>query len=496
MSKKVRLPFEPSDHGPGPHYSQTPKQEFVFRALIITAAIVIVLAGIKAASGIIAPMLLALFATIILLVPLRWLQSKGCPRILALVIVLGCVAIFFFVLTRMVVGELTKLREQSQIYALKIEREFQRVEVTLAAWGFKLPPEFDLTKKNGHPDRDDEIPLGDDTDSPQNNENGKPTDEPVTDIQPPAAPPMEPSLTVPMVPTPDVQAGDIMEDAVNLENDVDTDEADPGDKTLFAHIKDTFSVLFPPSDEDDDFLLEADDMVALPLPPIPPAEPSLVELNAQSVMVWFTKTIEIVRHLIERSFLVFIIALFMIFEAARFPAKIDRAFGKGPITNEHLHKIATEIRRYLFLKSITSIMSGIAATLVYLWFGVPGALFWGLVACFLYFIPNLGGIIASIVPGLLIFMDGGVPSVLAYAVCLITIECTLAYGIDPKILGHGLGISTVVIILSLIIWGWLLGAIGLFLAAPLTIMVKIILQAFKETEWVAILIGDGSHRSQ
>jgi predicted PurR-regulated permease PerM len=81
-------------------------------------------------------------------------------------------------------------------------------------------------------------------------------------------------------------------------------------------------------------------------------------------------------------------------------------------------------------------------------------------------------------------------------VCLTAIECALAYGIDPKILGHGLGISTVVIILSLIFWGWLLGVIGLFLAAPLTVMVKIILQAFKETEWAAVLIGDGSHRSQ
>jgi predicted PurR-regulated permease PerM len=53
-----------------------------------------------------------------------------------------------------------------------------------------------------------------------------------------------------------------------------------------------------------------------------------------------------------------------------------------------------------------------------------------------------------------------------------------------------LGLSTVVIILSLLVWGWIFGPIGLFLAAPLTIMVKIILQAFKETEWIAILLGD------
>ena len=493
----------PSDHGPGPHYPQTPKQEFVFRALIITAAVVIVLAGLKAASAVIAPMLLSLFATIILLVPLRWLQSKGCPSLLSLVIVLGCVAIFFFGLTRVVVSSLSELSKDSKKYAIKIDREFQRLEDTLETWGFKL--EFGLAKKNEPEpaENPDQTSHGDDTGTPKSNQNGngKSTEEPATNRQPDTPPPMEPlplepPQAMPVVPVTDVPSSNLVEVTANQDavNEATVDDGDTGEKSPQATAWEMVSKLFPPKDEDDDFV-EEEAMAVIPHPPIP-VEPSLIELNAQSLYSLFTKTVEAVRHMIEQSFLVFIITLFMIFEASRFPAKIDRAFGKGPITNEHLHRIATEIRRYLFLKAFTSFLSGVAATLVYWWFGVPGFLFWGLVACFLYFIPNLGGIIASIVPGLLIFMDGGVPAVVLYAVCLVAIECTLAYGIDPKILGHGLGISTVVIILSLIIWGWLLGAIGLFLAAPLTIMVKIILQAFKETEWVAILIGNGSLRSQ
>jgi predicted PurR-regulated permease PerM len=86
---------------------------------------------------------------------------------------------------------------------------------------------------------------------------------------------------------------------------------------------------------------------------------------------------------------------------------------------------------------------------------------------------------------------GGISGVLLYAICLLTVECTIAYGIEPKILGHGLRLSTLVIILSLFVWGFLLGPIGLFLAAPLTVMIKIILQAFPETRWLAIFLDGG-----
>jgi predicted PurR-regulated permease PerM len=95
-----------------------------------------------------------------------------------------------------------------------------------------------------------------------------------------------------------------------------------------------------------------------------------------------------------------------------------------------------------------------------------------------------------------IFMNGGIPYVLLYAVCLLTIECAIAYGIEPKMLGHGLQLSTMVIILSLFFWGFLLGAIGLFLAAPLTVMIKIILQAFPETRWLAVFLEGGGGEKQ
>ncbi len=78
--------------------SERPRKEKVYQALIVMAAAVVIFAGLQAASGLLGPMMLALFLSIILLVPLRWLQKKGCPKTLALLIVLGGATLVFTIL--------------------------------------------------------------------------------------------------------------------------------------------------------------------------------------------------------------------------------------------------------------------------------------------------------------------------------------------------------------------------------------------------------------
>jgi predicted PurR-regulated permease PerM len=213
------------------------------------------------------------------------------------------------------------------------------------------------------------------------------------------------------------------------------------------------------------------------------------------IAFWLARIMHYLQSMLGGAFLVLLFTIFMLFEAAHFPRKVHRAFGEdGPLNIEHFHRIAEDIRHYLFLKTLSNLMSGSAAMLVYYMFGVPGALFWGIIAFFMYYIPNLGGTLAAVIPGILIFMAADIYTVLLYALCLLTVECAIAYGIEPKLLGHGLRLSTLVIILSLFFWGFLLGPIGLFLAAPLTVMIKIILQAFPETRWLAIFLDGGREK--
>ena len=423
-------------------------------ALAIAASTVIILAGIQAASGLVGPILLALFLAVILLVPLRWLQRHGCPQFLAFLLVLACTIALFVGITYFVGKSLNNFIGKIPAYKNRFVEKYAELETQLGQLGFAIGE------------------LGDKI-LPKQKET---SDEPALPDEPVVAEPL-PTETFPAV----------------LPDQAPIDEADHVDEAEWSeyvteeepNLLDDIPTLSP--EEVKEWLRKAETV----------EPPSLIALDPSVMAFWLTRVMLYLRGMLEGGFLVLIFTIFMLFEAAHLPAKVGRAFGKdSPINIEHFHRIAEDIRRYLFLKTLANLMSGSAAMLVYFMFGVPAWMFWGIIAFFMYYIPNIGGTLAAVIPGILILMSphpvtGGIPGVLLYAVCLLTIECTIAYGIEPRILGHGLRLSTLVIILSLFFWGFLLGPIGLFLAAPLTVMIKIILQAFPETRWLAIFL-DGS----
>ncbi|MDR0703406.1 MAG: AI-2E family transporter, partial [Planctomycetaceae bacterium] len=463
------------------------------------------LAGVKAASGIVSPMLLALFMTIILVVPLRWLRNHGCPNSIALIIVLGGTVFVFSGISYFVGRSLNDFILRLPAYKNRIVQKLDQIDKQLEQYGFVLG-ELGKNKEKENPPTEpppnNSFPIPENPPEVQENLQPEKNFQPENKIPPPIPESIKSNKsTVPANKNIDEgvhentsNPNDSVNERVNTDTETDVNVSNENEDSNDSSLEEN---------SEKEHTDEADASVTDEIVPVSPDEidkilnkpnkeqPSLIALNPESVMYWVTKSLVELRHVAEGGFLVLIFTVFMVFEAARFPEKIDRAFGKeGPINNEHFHRIANDIRRYLFLKAISSLMSAVAATFVYWIFGVPATLFWGVIAFFLYFIPNIGGTLAAIIPGMLIFMTYDLQGLFLYVICLVAIECSIAYGIEPKMLGHGLGISTVVIILSLFSWGWLLGPVGLFLAAPLTIVVKIIFQAFRETAWLAILLDN------
>jgi predicted PurR-regulated permease PerM len=137
-------------------------------------------------------------------------------------------------------------------------------------------------------------------------------------------------------------------------------------------------------------------------------------------------------------------------------------------------------------------MSILTGTLVALWLwilGIDNALFMGLLAFFLNYVPTIGSFIAA-APGIVLGLILLGPSMAAVtAIGYIVINVAVSNAIEPRFIGQSLGLSPLVIVVSLIFWGWLLGPVGMLLSVPLTMAVKVGLESGGATKPIAVLLG-------
>jgi AI-2 transport protein TqsA len=190
----------------------------------------------------------------------------------------------------------------------------------------------------------------------------------------------------------------------------------------------------------------------------------------------------------SNAFLVFLILIFILGEATVFPAKFRAILGREQGHSSRLTKIVTEIQEYLGIKTFISLATGILLGSWCWILDLDFPVLLGLIAFLLNYVPTIGSIIASVpavLLGLILFSPG-------YAVIVGAgyFVVNLAFGnlIEPNLLGRRLGLSTLVVILSLIFWGWVWGPVGALLAVPLTMIVKIMLENTSDLKWVSILL--------
>jgi len=141
------------------------------------------------------------------------------------------------------------------------------------------------------------------------------------------------------------------------------------------------------------------------------------------------------------------------------------------------------------IKTLISLGTGILAGIWLMAMGVSYAILWGMLAFFLNYIPNIGSIIAAIPAVILALIQFGIIKAAVVGVGYLVINTLMGSVIEPRFMGKELGLSTLVVFLSLLFWGWVLGPIGMLLSVPLTMMAKIALDNREETRWIAILLG-------
>lgn len=192
---------------------------------------------------------------------------------------------------------------------------------------------------------------------------------------------------------------------------------------------------------------------------------------------------------LSNSFLIILTVIFMLFEGASLPAKLHKAFGDQNSHMKHIERFLDNVKQYMTIKVLISLATGV---LIYVWLlilGVEYPLLWALIAFLFNFIPNIGSIIAAVPAMLLALVQLGPFYMVLTAIGYLIANLLMGNVIEPRYMGRGLGLSTLIVFLSLVFWGWVLGPVGMLLSVPLTMMMKIAFESSEDTLWLAILMG-------
>ncbi len=193
--------------------------------------------------------------------------------------------------------------------------------------------------------------------------------------------------------------------------------------------------------------------------------------------------------LFANFFLIIFTVVFLLLEASSLPGKFQLVLTSSRGDPEYFKRFTSGVQRYLGIKTVVSLVTGITVVALTATFGLDFPLLWGLLAFLFNYVPSIGSLLAAIPAVVLALVQlGPVPAAMigvGYAV----INVAIGGIIEPRVVGRGLGLSTLVVFLSLVFWGWVFGPVGMLLSVPLTMTAKIALESSDRTASIAVLLG-------
>ena len=220
-----------------------------------------------------------------------------------------------------------------------------------------------------------------------------------------------------------------------------------------------------------------------------PAEEVPRALNPGWVMNLAGSIFSALSSVLTNGFLILLAVVFILLEAADLPKKLRVVLKNPERSLSTIEKFSQSAKRYLVIKTLISATEALVIWLWLLILGVDYPVLWGTLVFLLNFVPNIGSIIAALPAVLLALVQLGVGSALLTALGFVVANIVVGNIIEPKVTGKGLSLSTLVVFLSLVFWGWVLGPIGMILSVPMTSLVTIALESYEETRGLAFMLG-------
>jgi AI-2 transport protein TqsA len=212
--------------------------------------------------------------------------------------------------------------------------------------------------------------------------------------------------------------------------------------------------------------------------------------NPGAVMGVVGNTLASFGNVMTNAVMILLTVIFILAENVSFGEKLRSATGSNN-SQEWLRTFSDSVHSYLAIKAAISLLTGLV---IFVWLtilGVDYAVLWGLIAFLLNFIPTVGSFIAAVPAVLLALVQLGVFEACLTLAGFVVVNLIMGNVLEPRWMGRGLNLSPLVVFVSLVLWGWVLGPVGMLLSIPLTIMLKIALESQDETRWIGIMLGAG-----
>lgn len=219
-------------------------------------------------------------------------------------------------------------------------------------------------------------------------------------------------------------------------------------------------------------------------------EDLLKYIDPNAAMSLVTGLLAQLSNAMSAIFLLLLTVVFMLLEVPQLPAKLQPLMSRPAEGMGAIQRAVDSVSRYLVLKTAISIITGLVVWGMLAALGVRFAFIWGLLAFALNYIPNIGSVLAALPPIAQVLVFNGFYDALIVLGGYLLVNLVFGNILEPRVMGRGLGLSTLVVFLSLIFWGWLLGPVGMLLSVPLTIIVKIALEQTEGGRSIALLLSD------
>ena len=217
----------------------------------------------------------------------------------------------------------------------------------------------------------------------------------------------------------------------------------------------------------------------------------LGSIDSSAILRLVSDTASGILAALSNFLLVILTMVFMLIEADSLSGKLRESMGNPEADLSEFTTAADRVYKYLAIKAWISLGTGALVGILCALVGIDFPLLWAMVAFLFNFVPNIGSIIAAVPAIMLALIQYGPGRAAIIAIGFVAINMAIGNALEPRLMGRRLGLSTLVVFLSMLFWGWIWGPVGMLLSVPLTVIVKIVLEHSDDFRWLAVMLGPG-----